>query len=191
MSAWQAYTGYLCKTLFYTILLFPVYILGMFFARYKDTLIKHLYQKRLLLLGIFIVGLGINFLLIYYNFIPGRLLFPKIILTLIILGYLWYYDEKIAKYPRINNALGVVADYSFAIFFLHYYFAVGFNEIFEYLFHWKNMYLSAQNFHFCFWLVFTGLRFIIAFFGSLFVAMLIKKLLEKLGVKHTRYFIGA
>ena len=191
MTALQAYVGCLEKILFQTILFFPVYILGMFFAKYKDIAIKNLWQKRLMLWGIFIVTLIINFLLSYYNLLPGRLLLPKIVLTLLILGYLYHYDEKIILHSQINNALGIVADYSFAIFFLHYYFAVGFNEIFEHLFHWKDMYLSAQNFHFSFWLVFTGLRFIIALFGSLFVTMLIKKILEKFGVKHTRYFIGA
>ena len=190
MSAWQAYAGYLQKIFFYTILFFPIYILGMFFATSQQKYIKILYQKRFLLWGIFIFSGGIYFLLSYYNFLPGRLLLPKIVLTLLILGYLWHYDEKIMAYPCINNALGIIADYSFAIFFLHYYFIMGFHQIFNWLFHWKSLYLSAENFHFGYWIIYTNITFIIVFFGSLFLAMVIKKLLEKLGVKHTRYFIG-
>jgi hypothetical protein len=94
-------------------------------------------------------------------------------------------------HPRANNVLGVIADYSFSIFFLHYYFLYVFSKLFEYLFHWKNIYLSAESFHFDYWILYTSMKFIVSFFGSLFVAMLIKIFLEKLGVKHTRYFIGA
>lgn len=191
MTAWQAYVGYLHRMLFSTMLFFPVYILGMFLAKYKDIAIKTLYKKRILLYGIFIVSCIIHFLLLCYDLLPGRLLLPKIALTLLLLGYLYNYDDKIMAHFQINNTLGVVADYSFSIFFLHYYFIMGFNKIFEYVFHWKDLYLQAENFHFGCWLLYAGMKFIIAFFGSLFVAMLIKKILEKLGVKHTRYFIGA
>ena len=44
-----------------------------------------------------------------------------IIMSFLILGYLWHYDEKIKAHSYINKVLGIVADYSFAIFFLHYY----------------------------------------------------------------------
>jgi hypothetical protein len=87
--------------------------------------------------------------------------------------------------------LGVVADYSFSIFFLHYYFIIGFTKIFKHYINWNYIYLSAENFHFGYWMLYTGMKFVVAFCGSLFVAILIKKILEKLGVKHTRYFIGA
>lgn len=191
MTAWQAYAGYLEKILFYTFLFFSIYILGMFLAKYKDTAIKKIYEKRILLWVIFIGSCITHFFLSFYNFIPERLLFPKIILTLLILEYLWHYDEQIIAHSRVNNVLGVVADYSFSIFFLHYYFIMGFHQVFNHLFHWKNLYLQAENFHFGYWIVYTSMTFIIAFFGSLFVAMLIKKILEKCGIKHTRYFIGA
>lgn len=191
MSAWQSYIGYLEKILFNIILFFPVYILGMFFAKYKEIAIKILYQKRLLIWIILIGSCIVHFLLSYYGFLSNRLLFPKIVLTLLILLYLWYYDEKIKAYSHINNGLGIVADYSFSIFFFHYYFVMGFNKIFEHFFHWNTMYLSAENFHLNYWMFYHGIKFVVAFFGSLFTAMLIKKLLEKMGVKHTRYFVGA
>ncbi len=191
MTAWQVYAGYLEKIMFDTILMFPVYILGMFFAKHKDTVIKFLYQKRVLLWIIFICGSIIHFFLGYYNILPSRILFTNIMTILLILGYLWHYDERIISHAGINKALGIVADYSFAIFFLHFYFVVLFDKAFEHFFHWKQLYLSAENFYFGHWAFHAGMRFIIAFFGSLFIAMLIKKLLEKIGIKHTRYFIGA
>lgn len=190
MSAWQAYAGYLKKILFFTILFFPSYILGMFFARYKDIAIIFLYQRRILLWIIFIISCIVQFFLSYYNFLPARLLLSKIVLTLIILGYLWHYDEKIIVHSRINNILGVVADYSFSIFFLHYYFIMVFHQVFEHFFHWDTLYLSVENFNFSYWLLYTVIKFVISLFGSLLVAMLIKKILIKCSVKHTRYFIG-
>ena len=191
MSAWQAYFGYLEKILFDTVLLFPIYILGMFFAKYKDTVIKKIYQKRVFVWTIFVIGCVLQFLLLYYNFLPSRLLFVNVVLILLILGYLRHYDEKIASHSHINNLFGIVADYSFSIFFLHFYFVMRFNKLFENLFHWNNAYLSAENFHLGYWICYSGTKFIVAFFGSFLLAVIIKKLLEKAGVKHTRYFIGA
>ena len=191
MTSWQVYVGYLGKILFDTILMFPIYILGMFFATNKEKYIKCVYLKRGLLWTIFVAGCIIHFLLMYYNCLPSRLLFNNVILILLLLGYLWHYDEKIKAHPYINKALGIVADYSFAIFFFHYYFVRGLNRVFiRYLYIDTFLYRSAENFRLDYWILCVIIMFIIAFFGSLFLAMLLKKILEKLGVKHTRYFIG-
>lgn len=191
MTAWQIYGGYLKKILFDTVLMFPVYIFGMFFASNKEKYINFIYKKRGLLWIVFIIGVCGHFFLDYYKFLPSRLLFNNVILILLILAYLWHYDEKIKAHPYINKALGTVADYSFAIFFFHFYFVKGVSKIFNHFFHWHTMYLSAENFHLSCYIIYSGIKFVIAFFGSLFIAMLIKKILEKLGIKHTRYFIGA
>lgn len=190
MSAWEKYGGYMEKTLFNTILFFPAYILGMYFASARENIAK-LYEKRYWLLGFFVGFCMVSFYLIYGEILPGRLLLPKVVLTLLILGYLEHYDEKIMQYPRLNDVLGTVATYSFSIFFLHYYFIMGLRPVFRRLFPMHSVYLSAENFQFGYWFVYTGILFIFAFFGSLLVAMATKKILTKMGVKNTRFFIGA
>ena len=190
MSAWQAYAGHLEKILFDTILFFPIYILGMLFAAYRDKYIEYIYKKRVWIWTIFIAGCIVHFFLQYYRFLPSRVLFNNFMLMLLILGYLWHYDETIKSHTHINNVLGTVADYSFSIFFFHFYFIFVFDRIMEYFFHLNKYYLSSANFHFDYWILFVIIRFSVAFFGSLFAAMLIKKLLEKFGIKHTRWFVG-
>ena len=88
MSAWQVYAGYLEKILFDTVSLFPIYILGMFFAKYRQKYIKILYQKRVLIWTMFIGGSIILFFLTYYHFLPAKLLFTNVMMILLILGYL-------------------------------------------------------------------------------------------------------
>ena len=191
MTVWQTYFGYLKHLLFLTVLYFPIYVLGMFFAANKEKYINFIYRKRGFLWAIFIVGSIVHCLLRYYKILPGILLFNNIILAFLILGYLWHYDEKIKVHSCINKALGTVADYSFAVFFLHYYIIRGISRIFTQYIHWKDWYISAETTPLGYWIVSAIMVFIVSFFGSLFIAMVIKKLLEKLGVKHTRYFIGA
>jgi len=191
MTAWQIYGGYLKKILFDTILMFPVYIFGMFFASNKEKYINFIYKKRGLLWIVFIIGVCGHFFLDYYKFLPSRLLFNNVILILLILAYLWHYDEKIKAHPYINKALETIADYSFAVFFLHYYIIKFINRIFIHYLHWENWYISAEPSNLGVWTACVVMVFVISFFGSLFIAMLLKKLLEKAGVKHTRSFIGA
>lgn len=186
MSAWQAYFGYWGKTLFNTCLFFPVYILGMFFAKSREHIII-LYQKRYLLWGLLLATSVLDFLFIVHHTSQVRLLLPKIVTTLLLLGYLEHYDDFFTEHPRLNAALGQVATYSFSIFFLHYYFIMGLHQFFEKFLHWNKAVLAADPTK---WLIYTIVLFVIAFFGSLFASMLIKKMLEKLGIKHTRYFIG-
>ena len=186
MPAWQAYFGYLERTLFNTFLFLPVYILGMFFAKSRDNIIA-LYQKRYLLWGLLAISCVIEFLFIFYHVVSGRILLPKIVVTLLLLGYLEHYDDVFTERPRLNAALGQVATYSFSIFFLHYYILRGVSLFFEKFLHWNKAVLAADPTK---WMLYTVIAFSIGFFGSLFVAMLVKKILEKLGIKHTRYFIG-
>ena len=191
MSAWQVYAGYLEKILFDTVSLFPIYILGMFFAEYRQKYIKILYQKRVLIWIMFIGGGIILFFLTYYHLLPAKLLFTNVMMILLILGYLWNYDEKIKEHPYINKYLGIVADYSFAIFFFHFYFIRGLFKLTEHFLPWFLSCSSNENFHLGYWMIYAATVFIVSFFGSLFAAILIKKILEKMGIKHTRYFIGA
>lgn len=188
ISAWESYIGYLKFILFSTFLFFPVYILGMFVCE-KRAYIYTLYKKRFWLWATFIGALIVSFASIYCQILPGRLLLPKILLTLLILGYLEHYENKISAHPRLNTFLGTIATYSFSIFFLHYYFIIFLYQILQ-IFHWE-VYLAAETFNFGVWLIYKGISFFVAFFGSLFLAMLIKKILEKCGIKHTRFFIGA
>ena len=191
MTVWETYCGYLKQLLFLTVLSFPIYILGMFFAANKEKNIKFIYQKRGVLWTIFIVGTIVHCLLVYYKVLPSILLFNNIIMSFLILGYLWHYDEKIKAHSYINKVLGIVADYSFAIFFLHYYIIKGVNRIFVQYPHWKDWYLSAETLHLGYWIACFVMMFIVSFFGSLFLAVLLKKIIEKLGIKHTRWFLGA
>ncbi len=191
MTVWETYCGYLKQLLFLTVLSFPIYILGMFFAANKERNISFIYRKRGLLWAIFIVGTVAHCLLIYYKVLPSILLFNTIILVFLILGYLWHYDEKIKAHSYINKVLGTVADYSFAVFFLHYYIVKGFNRVFVRYLDLGNFYLNVETLHFGYWISFTIMLFILSFFGSLFLAVLLKKILEKLGIKHTRWILGA
>ena len=189
LSAYESYIGYLKYILFSTMLFFPVYVLGMFLAARRNYISK-LYENRFYLWSLFGGSSMVSFYFIYQQILPGRLLLPKIFLTLLLLAYLEHYDCTFSRHTRLNAALGTIATYSFSIFFLHYYFIIFLNQIFIKILHW-DIYLSAESFNFYYWLVYKATSFIIAFFGSLFMAILIKKFLEKIGVKHTRFFIGA
>ena len=58
----------------------------------------------------------------------------KIFLTILVLGYLKHYDEKIKSYEKLNHWLDVTAKYSFGLFFVHWYFVWWF-VVFWFFFH--------------------------------------------------------
>ena len=168
MNVWQTYFGYLKQLLFLTVLYFPIYILGMFFASNKEKYINFIYRKRGFLWTIFIVASVVHCL---YKVLPSILLFTNIIAAFLILGYLWHYDEKIKAHPYINKALGTIADYSFAVFFLHYYIIKFINRIFIHYLHWENWYISAEPSNLGVWTACVVMVFVISFFGSLTITI--------------------
>ena len=184
-SAWQTYVGTLKMLLFESALFFPVYILGMFLAAYRDKIFL-LYKYRGWLWVGLLLSTIISFQCLYEHVFAGRLLISKLFLTLLSLGYLEHYDAKLLGVPKLNHGLGVVADYSFAIFFIHNYLIKVYSAVSRHLFHIK---LSVET-DVWKWAIYEIVELGCIFLSSLLLAMFLKKLLTWFGIKHTRWFIG-
>ena len=98
-------------------------------------------------------------------------------------------EDKIKNNKILDKSLKFVAKYSFGIFFIHYYIInyAYFHTIYtqrncrNYLFIGKNTLaccLSSIEF------------FIVTFFGSILFLFIVKLILNKIGIKNTRIFIG-
>lgn len=107
---------------------FSLYVFGMFCSKYKEV-INVFYKKRLLLWILMIVFASLDIYLNYRN-IYSNFTVSKTILTMLILGYLKYYDKWIIKKKLLNQTLDIIAKYSFGLFFIHWYWFFIFNQIF-------------------------------------------------------------
>lgn len=189
VSAWQAYVSSIKIIAFLTVLFFPIYILGMFMAAHREYIPLIYKHRKGWLLALLLTG-AFGSIGIYLKLFAGRLLVPKLILTLIMLGYLEHYDQKIMNKEKINHVLDVIATCSFSIFFLHEYIVRVVRSILTLLGGKIDSTSQISVSLVTKWIIFSSVEFFIALLGSLFIAMLIKKLLTKIGIKHTRYFIG-
>ena len=178
---------YLCaiKAIFIrTVHFLSIYILGMFLSAYKNYIGK-LYKYRLILFVAMILLSVFSVLAPVHN---GTL--SKIVLTLILLGYLYHYDEVILKHEKINNCFDIIAKYSFSIFFIHFYLISLTHFIMKYKLHLSDTVLITDLNSFLLWFALTLVKFIVGFFGSLLLCIIAKFALSKIGIKNTRSFIG-
>ncbi|DAB19858.1 TPA: hypothetical protein CPT81_07730 [Candidatus Gastranaerophilales bacterium HUM_20] len=140
----------------------------------------------------FIVSLALWFGIYLYKIILHHKLNANIAKFLSISIYfsgLYLLEKYILNKPAMDKALKLLANYSFGIFFIHFYFI-------DWL-HWHCIYRIygqptildfAHNSSRAF---FNSIfLFSVSLFGSILAIYLIKELLLKLGIKNTRMFIG-
>lgn len=169
--------------------LFSVYILGMYLSANKS-LIKSLYNRRFSLILAMLFTAAADVILqvkgIYHN-----ISLSKILLTLIVLGYLEHYDTQIIAHEKLNKIADIIAKYSFAIFFIHRYIIRGITILLPKVLHIeRNVYITDIST--CLKaLAILILFFTLSLFGSLLIAWTIKQICLKLNIKNTRAVIGA
>ncbi len=161
-----------------------MYILGMYFSAYKDK-IDWCYKYRAFLITAMLLASAADIYLLYSFNISNNTI-SKIFLTLIVLGYLKHFDKPIKECKWFNNTVDMIAKYSFAIFFVHWYIFFAFNEIFMTP---KVLPVNSTG-EFFTAVVIAILRFVTVTGISLAILAVLKKLLVKLQVKNTRSIIG-
>lgn len=161
-----------------------MYVFGMYLSKYKEK-IDIFYNKRWLFIFLMILTSVIDIYLSHNGiYINGTV--SKIFLTVIVLGYLKHYDEKIKQHIKINNWLDITAKYSFGLFFIHWYYVFAFNQIFT-----MPKVLPVNNIHQLFTSsCIASLRYLFVLIASFLTLYLIKSLLTKIKVENTRKFIG-
>ena len=107
---------------------FSLYVFGMFCSKYKDVIDKF-YQNRIIIWILMLITAGLNVYLSYKS-IYSSYTVSKTFLTMLILGYLKYYDNWIIAKPLLNNILDIIAKYSFGLFFIHWYWFFVYNQVF-------------------------------------------------------------
>lgn len=129
LSYYEKYIHYLEYVMMGYVHFMSMYVLGMFCSKYKEK-IDLFYDKRFFLIVLMIFSAVANILLsIKFDISNGTV--SKIFLTVITLGYLKHYDSLIIKHKRINSFFDFVAQYSFGIFFVHWYFFFLYNQAFN------------------------------------------------------------
>lgn len=157
-----------------------MYVLGMYLSKYKEK-IDILYDKRWIL--IFLMLLTTIADIYFYNI---NVTISKIFLTLIVLGYLKHYDEQIKSFEKINNALDVIAKYSFGLFFIHWYYNFAFTRLFN-----VSKIISIDTLSDVFIAMgIASLRYLFVFTLSFLTLFLMKKGLQLLKIENTRMFTG-
>ena len=173
------------KTIFIRVLQFlPVYILGMCFS-YNRQYIPKLFNIKYILIALMTFSAIIS---VSSGFNNGNI--SKIFMTLFLLGFFAHYDYAIIAKSKLNSYIDLIANYSFAIFFVHYYLLLLVHDIYKFGFHINDIVLIKDMNSFILWLQIGTVKFVFGFFGSLFICICIKKLLTKIGFKNTRWFIG-
>ncbi len=107
---------------------FSLYVFGMFCSKYKDVIDKF-YEKRFFIWILMLFSAGANIYLSYKG-IYSNFTVSKTFLTILLLGYLKYYDEWVIKMKMLNQVLDTIAKYSFGLFFVHWYWFFIYNQIF-------------------------------------------------------------
>lgn len=184
MSYFQMYVEYVKYFLNGFIHFASLYVLGMYFSAYKekiDLCYKYRWALTTLMLVTSVVDIYLN---LHYSIVNGTI--SKIFLTLLVLGYLKYYDEGIKKNDKLNKGLDFIAKYSFGLFFVHWYFVFMFNRVFNIP---KVMPIDSLS-GFMEAIATAGARFCVVTGVSFIVLYILKKILEKMNVSNTRSIIG-
>ncbi len=161
-----------------------MYVFGMYLSKYKEK-IDSIYNQRWLYIILMLLTSCIDvFINNETDIVNGTV--SKIFLTLIILGYLKHYDEKIKSMVKLNHWLDVTAKYSFGLFFVHWYFVF----LFNYLFSVPRVLPIDSIKHLFTSLAVASGRYIFVFTFSFLTLFIIKYILTKLNVKNTRMITG-
>lgn len=184
MSYFEKYIEYLKYVLNGFVHFSSMYVLGMWFSRYKDKIACCYKYRWLLIAGMVLTSIAD----IYFNYrmdISNNTV-SKIFLTLVVLGYLQHYDVQIKENIKLNKTLDFIAKYSFSLFFIHWYMFFAFNELFNTA---KVLPVNSMP-ELVFAIGLAVLRFLTVTGVSLLILYVLKRLLEKFNVKNTRSVIG-
>ena len=162
---------------------FALYVFGMFCSKYKEV-IDIFYAKRLLL-WFLMIGLSAVNVYLSYRGIYSSFTISKTILTMLILGYLKHYDERILRKETLNKALDVTAKYSFGLFFVHWYWFFVYNQIFglEKVIPLNDNYIIVLGIVITRFIAVTILSMLSLYFGKKIILLINKN-------SNTRMFLG-
>ena len=161
-----------------------MYVFGMYLSANKDK-IDIFWQKRGII-WFFMLATTIADIYFMHNNMFYNATLSKIFLTILVLGYLKHYDEKIKSHEKLNKILDITAKYSFGLFFVHWYFVFAFNQLFDVPKVVPVTVLTSL-------MVAIGIAFARYIFvlGMSFLSLyLIKTIIKKLNIENTRQFIG-
>ncbi|GLI09876.1 hypothetical protein YDYSG_59090 [Paenibacillus tyrfis] len=154
-----------------------IYVLGMFSSRFKDELhrftSKYLIHLFILLFGVFILDYVNLFTDEYYSPLKGNgflRAIGKIVLCIILV---WFLREKDSK---LGTVFSKIADTSFGIFFVHFFFLLLLNE--SHILDYSHNNIVALILYFIVTIVILTLSYLFLVFS--------KKLLKK----HSRFLFG-
>ena len=184
---------YLMYLLFYireALFFLSVFLLGMFLCRYiedNQDKIKFIARAILFYSSLTLLFLYILFVYKQVNFGQAIIRFSEIFFCL----SLFICTENYIKNVRwLDKTLKFLAEYSFGIFFIHAYFINLLDHSSIYDFYgtvndfWSTSHNSSSS------LIHALIKFSFALFGSIITLWIVKKALNKIGVKNTRMFIG-
>ena len=184
LDYWGRYLAYVKYVLMGFVHFASCYVLGMYFSKYDDAIDKFYNHGYLLIFLMLIVSAVDIYLNINYGFSNGSA--SKLLFTVIALGYLKHYDDKIKSMEKFNNLMDITAKYSFGLFFVHWYYVFLFNHCFS-----LSAAIPVDGFiHGVIVFLISVLRFVVVYVFSFFTLFIIKKGLQKLNIKNTRTFIG-
>ena len=177
------YLAYLKYVLMGYVHFFSMYVFGMYCSSHKE-IIDKFWNLRWLFISLMLVVSALN---VYSGmqggFTNGTL--SKIFLTVLVLAYLKHYDDWLISKGKLNNALDIIAKYSFGIFFIHWYIFFLYNLIFNL----QNV--MPLTYEIVGTLGFVFVRFLAVSLGSMFVLWFVKTLILKINPNaNTRSFIG-
>lgn len=176
----ERYFEYIKYVLMGFVHFFSCYVGGMYFSYNQEAVNKVWKIRHILIILMLLTSILDIYLTINHQITNGTV--SKLLFTCILLSYLKQYDEKIKENKKLNNILDVTAKYSFGLFFIHWYYVFLFNYLTKpYTILKENLIIES--------LYATG-RFFIVFIASFLTLYLIKKGLEKIGIKNTRTFTG-
>ncbi len=180
---YMAYVEYIFKGFIH---FFSLYVFGMYCSKNKG-IIDKFYEKRAVLWFLMIFTAGLNIYLSYSG-IYSNFTVSKTFLTMLVLGYLKYYDGVILSCPKLNSALDFIAKYSFGIFFIHWYWIFVYNRIFGLQ---GVLSVAGGSLYILEGLSITAVRFIVVTVLSILTLWGLKTLLLKINPKlNTRMFLG-
>ena len=161
-----------------------MYVFGMYLSANKDK-IDIFWQKRGQI-WFFMIATTIADIYFMHNGMFYNATLSKIFLTILVLGYLKHYDEKIKANEKLNHILDVTAKYSFGLFFVHWYFVFAFNQLFD-----VPKVVPVVDLNSLFVAIGIAVARYAFVLGMSFLSLyLVKTIIKKFKIDNTRQFIG-
>ena len=166
------------------------YLIGMefstIFEKYYVSIKNYSTQILFVLMHVWVIISTI--FIIHLKDLLGYQTLPKLLSTCLALLLLIKFEGKIKESAFWDKSLKFIANYSFGIFFIHKFFinVIRKHSIYDLPI---SGYVDVKSNTFQSFAISVGI-FCVAFFGSIIVLYVIKKLLNKCGIENTRKFIG-